>query len=561
MKLIVQGHGEVTLTQGDFVAAGGEGQIYGKGSTAYKIYHNPGKMIPVGKIAELAVLTHPDISRPDRVLLDPKSHQPVGYTTRFIRDAMPLCQILTRAFREREGLDHPKMLALVQNLQEIVRHVHKAGLLIVDLNEMNFLVDRLMSKIYAIDVDSYQTPHYPATALMPSVRDWRTALGDFTEGSDWFSFACVAYQMFTGIHPYKGKHPTLHGFEARMQAGVSVFDPSVSVPKVVYPMDVIPPAYRAWFKAVLQDGKREAPPTSLTAVTVAAVLSRHITSGDNLDIVELLRFTHDVLGFVDYGGATVVWTSEGVYVDSRRVSDPIPNTKAVGFSPKMNRAVVASVNDGMLGLFDTSTRTKIPVALRADEVMSYGGRIYVRSRDRILEIVLTDAGQSVVASTRLAADVLEHATRLYDGVALQNLLGSPFVSVFPRSGATYQSRMPELAGYKIVDARYDRRVLMVLGAKGGQYDRLSFRFSEDHSAYQALAPALDVTPAGLNFIVLDSGVCVHLTEDERLEVSALGSSKVKEVKSAVLGNDMRLVHSGGRVAFIRGDRVFRMTMR
>ncbi len=561
MKVTVQGQGDVVLSQSDFVAAGGEGQIYAKGAMAYKIYHDPARMLPVGKIAELAVLTHPDISRPDRILLDPNSHRAIGYTTRFIRDAMPLCQVLTRAFREREGLDHARMFQLVRQLQDIVDHVHQAGLLIVDLNEMNFLVDRLLGKIYAIDVDSYQTPNYPATALMPSVRDWRTPLGQFTVGSDWFSFACVAFQMFTGIHPYKGKHPSLHGFEARMQAGVSVFDPAVTVPRVVYPFDVIPPVYRDWFKAVLQDGKRMAPPTSLTAVTVAAVLSRHLASGDTLGITELFQFTANVLGFAENGGVQVAWTTDGVYLDNRRVSDPIENTKAVGFTPKMNKAVVASVHLGLLHLYDTSARASVPVTLRADEVMSCGGRIYVRSRNRILEIVLTDVGQGVVASTRLAVDVLELATRLYDGVVLQNLLGSMFVSIFPRSGATFQIRMPELDGYTIVDARYDRRVLMVLGVKKGQYDRMVFRYNEQLTAYTSLAPVTDVTPTGLNFIVLDSGVCVHLTEDERLEVSAIGSSKVREVVSATLGNDMRLVHCGGRVAFIRGDRVYRMTMK
>lgn len=562
MKVTVQGQGDVNLTQGDFVASGGEGSIYTKGGTAYKVYHDPSKMLPVGKIAELAVLTHPNISKPDRILLDPKTHQPIGYTTRFITDAMPLCQILTRAFRDREGLDHGRMLGLVRHLQEIVDHVHQAGLLIVDLNEMNFLVDHSLAKIYAIDVDSYQTPHFPATALMPSVRDWRTPLGDFNEGSDWFSFACVAFQMFVGIHPYKGLHPTLRGLEDRMKASVSVFDPDVRVPKVVYPFDVIPPAYRSWFKAVLQDGQRTAPPSSITAVTIAAaVLSRHITSATDLDIHEIMDVRAAILGLIEHAGVCVLWSSEGVYVDDRRVSDAIPNLKAVGFSPKMNRPVLASIDQGQLRLLDGTSRTAIPVTLRADEVMAYGGRIYVRSRGHILELVLTDTGQSVVASTRVVAEVLEHATRLYDGVAVQNLLGSMFVSVFPRSAATYQTRIPEINGYKVVDARYDQRVLMVLGAKNGQYDRLTFRFSEDHATYQALAPVKDVAPVGLNFVVLDSGVCVHLTEDERLEVSALGSAKVREVKAQVLGNDMRLIHFKGRVAFIRGEKVYRMTLR
>ena len=48
-------------------------------------------------------------------------------------------------------------------------------------------------------VDSYQTAHYPATAIMPSVRDWKVPLHDFSELSDWFSFAIVSFQVFLGF--------------------------------------------------------------------------------------------------------------------------------------------------------------------------------------------------------------------------------------------------------------------------------------------------------------------------------------------------------------------------
>src|SRR5690242_12394037 len=110
MKVFIRGQGELSLTQGDFVASGGEGAVYVKGSTAYKVYHDPSKMIPTGKIGELATLTDAHICRPDKVLLDPKTHTPVGYTTAFVKDGKPLCTLFTRSFREREGLDHQKML-------------------------------------------------------------------------------------------------------------------------------------------------------------------------------------------------------------------------------------------------------------------------------------------------------------------------------------------------------------------------------------------------------------------------------------------------------------------
>lgn len=117
MKVTVQGQGQVTLLQSDFVAAGGEGSIYCKGTTAYKIYADPKRMLPLGKMTELAAITDIDVIKPDVVLLDTKSSSPVGYTMRFVPDTMPLCQVFTRAFREREGLDHATMLRLVQALQ------------------------------------------------------------------------------------------------------------------------------------------------------------------------------------------------------------------------------------------------------------------------------------------------------------------------------------------------------------------------------------------------------------------------------------------------------------
>lgn len=558
MKVVVQGQGEVSLTQREFLAAGGEGSVYVKGLTAFKVYADPAKMVPIGKISELATITDPNVIRPDRVLLDPKSSTPVGFTMRFVPDTLPLCTIFTRAYREREGLSPADMLRLVQALQGLVTHVHDGGALIVDLNEMNFLVDRAHRAVYGIDVDSYQTRSYHATALMPSVRDWKVQGHDFTEGSDWFSFACVAFQLFVGIHPYKGKHPTVSGLDERMRLGVSVFDPVVSVPKVVYPFTSIPPAYLSWFERVLQGGERVAPPTDAFAAA-ARVAVRSIASGDTLDIAEIASFPEDIRGYTENAGTMVVWTRNAIYV-AGRATPWTARLRGVGFSPRMNHAVLAWTEGTSLRLYNATTNESIPCTVTADEVMSTGGRIYVRAGERVLEVLLNDVGQGVVASTRVAANVVEHASHLYEGVLVQSLLGSTFVSMFPRAGIAYQTRVPELDVYRIVDARHAGRVLMVVGARGGSYDRVTLRFSEDYATY-TVATTKDITPSGLNFVVLESDVCVHLTEEEQLELSAHGSTKVKVVKSASLGNDMGLVRHGGRVAFVRGDKLFSMKLR
>ena len=73
----------------------------------------------------------------------------------------------------------------------------------------------------------------------------------------------------------------------------------------------------------------------------------------------------------------------------------------------------------------------------------------------------------------------------------------------------------------------------------------------------------DVTPAGLNFTVLDSGVCVTLTENDQLELFSVrrGSTQVKIIDDQMLGGDMTLGRRGGQVVFSRGSKLYSMRMK
>jgi hypothetical protein len=73
----------------------------------------------------------------------------------------------------------------------------------------------------------------------------------------------------------------------------------------------------------------------------------------------------------------------------------------------------------------------------------------------------------------------------------------------------------------------------------------------------------DINPGGLNFVVLDSGVCVCLNEDEKLEIfsNRAGSAGLKIVEDAVLGGDMILGKQGGALIFARGSKTYKMKMR
>jgi tRNA A-37 threonylcarbamoyl transferase component Bud32 len=184
MKVFIKGKGHhVELGSNEYISQGGQGKVYAKGNLVYKIYHDASNVIPEAKMQELSVLSDPSVIKPEDILCNSKN-KVVGYTMRFVADTHPLCKLFTKSFKQRENISSDQILKLVQRMQDTVQHIHSNDILVVDLNEMNFLVSSKFDEAYFIDVDSYQTKSFPATVLMESVRD-RHAKG-FTELTDWF---------------------------------------------------------------------------------------------------------------------------------------------------------------------------------------------------------------------------------------------------------------------------------------------------------------------------------------------------------------------------------------
>lgn len=578
MKVIVKGQGPVTLTQQHFVATGGQGSVYARNNIAYKIYADPKHAIPDAKFQALSVLTDPSIIKPQNMLQNEKD-VPIGYTMRAVPDSYTFCQFFTKAFRDRNNVTQDQVVTLAEKLQEHVDHVHKAGILVVDLNELNLLVPKTLDDVVLIDVDSYQTPGYPATVIMPSVRDYSVKAADFSTLSDWYSYAVLAFQLFVGAHPYKGTHqPTMaiekdKRLEHRMRHNISAFDPEVSLPKVCYPFDVIPQAFRDWLKAVLQDGKRLHPP-SLTGVQAAVITTQmtpfRVASG-SLVISEFRDLEgRTLVQYVESSGQILTLSTKGskdmrIDLNGRVLySGPhLPGETLIGFTPKMNAPIALNLHNGKLTFLDLTRKHREDLGIEALNIAKSGERFYVRNSGQVLEVEFAELqDKTIVTASHAVANTMELASKLYEGAVIQNMIGSIFVSLFPRSKEGHQVRIPELDTYRIQDAKFDGGVLMVVGSKDGVYDRLIFRFSEDYQTYD-LRTVSDIAPSGLNFVTLANGVCVSMTEEEKIEAfsSKKGSAGLKVVEDPALGNDMRFLKVGGKVGFERAGKVYQMSLK
>jgi len=556
MKLTIKGGGDINLTKSHFLAGGGQGNVYVIGNTAYKIYNDPTAMMPLGKIQELSVITDLNIIIPQNILLDTKQI-PVGYSMRFVKDTHILCTLFTRAFKERNSLTLNKIQDLIIKLRSLVEHIHSKDILIVDLNELNFLVDKSFSEIFAIDTDSYESKSYPATVIMDSVRDWRSK--KFSKETDWFSFGIIAFQMLVSIHPFKGSHSSVKGLKERMLKNISVFNKDVSMPRVCYPLDSIPESYRSWFKAVFEGGKRIAPPADFSAHIAHISTIHHITGNDVFNIEELVDLEGNIINVYMYGAISAILTDKKFYLNKREIT--VGTGLKLCIPSKSDTVFLAKMSNGLLKLFNSSTKEETITQIAASELMTYHGMLYVKNCDKVLEIDIIE-GKKTLVSGRQVANVLEHASTLYDGVVVQNLLGTYYVSVFPTPKIHRQVRIKELDSYKIIDAKFDRNVLMIIGAKNGIYDKFVCKFSSDWVSY-VIRIVNDITPAGLNFVTLDTGVCVHITEEEKINIFSSKSDVdgITEIDNDIIGGDMRLFASGAKLLFGRQNKLYSMKMK
>lgn len=561
-RYYVHGGGEVQLDKSDFKAQGGEGSIYVKGAHAYKVYTDPLRAIRPAKLQELSALTLPNIIRPLAIILDAKNRV-AGYSMRAVGRSYALCQLFPKAFRRRNNLTHEAALRLVRRMQEGVSHVHSKGILVVDLNEMNFLVAEDFSEVYFIDVDSYQTASFPAAALMESVRDRHART--FDTGSDWFSFAVVSFQTFVGIHPYKGNYPPMQGLsdagqklDARMRANVSVLNPGVTVPASCLPFGIIPPAYLDWYRAVFDEGKRLPPPDDARAVVALAAPAPSDRIRSSLfEVAEVRDFDDEIVRHDEL----VTVTRSSVHFGGERFEKPSADALVVA-TPRLRHLVAAYIDGGAPRLRDLTAGRDLPLPFGGEQIALCGGGLYVKQGEQIFAVEFLELRGEVLPGVRAAANVMMNSTRMFEGLAVQNLMGAHYASLFPAPGVCHQLRLPELDGYQLLDARLCRNVLLAVGARGGRYDRLVFRFADDFGSYDSRVTP-DVSTPDINFTVLDTGVVLHLDEEGALELFSRrkGASDVQTFEDPGVGADARLFHIGAQAYVARGPKLYKFTMR
>lgn len=513
MKVLVDGIGEVLLTDNDFVDYGGEGNIYIKNNIVYKIYHDAKRMIPIEKIKELNSLDMDNIIKPEQVIYS-VNREPLGYTMKPVVDFYPLSRIMTNDFRQQHNIDNDKILNIIVKMKKTIQHIHEKGCLFVDGNEMNFLISEDFNEVYFIDVDSYKTKKNKATAYTEVTLDPNINIKDqktFTEDTDWFSFAVLACKIFTGIHPYKGKFKDKSKMKIkdRMQSNISIFNNKISLPKTARDLNLIPDNFKKWFVDIFENGKRLPPPTNIEAVYYKRQSNRLVL--DSLKFIELKKFSANI----EY----ITSLDDHLYIKTKKTIEDVNNT----YKPKNNQNtyplysfyngdLLLKIENNKLLLFKISSSEKINSDIEVESVFVQDNLIIGKYQNKLFEIVLFEKNDSIKLFVKSVTNVYEKSLKRLNNVYLNKLYEKNIIIVPIGNGVFFKETFSDLNGCRIVNAKYQNHILAITYFDQSKslfttYYRLNKNLTSKEIIYQDKDMEID-------FAVTEKGVCIINKKDE-----------------------------------------------
>lgn len=560
-KFFIQGKGPIDVNQNDFISEGGEGKVFSKGSIVLKIYTDLKKMIPTAKIQELSVLNRSNIIIPKDLLLD-KNSQVVGYTMDYVK-GVPMCKLFTNDFRNRNNIQPESINKLIESIIDTIVFIHDKKCLLIDGNEMNYMVDVKTYEIpYFIDVNGYQTPSFPATVIMPSIRDWSSKT--FSELTDWYSFAIVSCQLFVGIHPFKGKHLKYkpNQLEDRMKSNISIFNKDVSVPSTCRDFSYIPDDFRNWYIRLFEKGERIPPPKVVGLLNIKQVAIKIVQTTNHFEISTVQEFQDEIVKVRTWNGNRVVTTKKQIFVNKMNYRVSTPEIDVV-FTPKMMKPIFVKVDKGKISLRDTKGND-LNIDISCEEKMVIGNTIFVKFEGNLYELIINEFGDRVVPSVKQTWNIMPLSSQLFDNMIYQNVLGKAYI-VIPHPEESLKNSscsivsVPELNGYRIIDGKYENKVCMLIGNKGSVTSKFILRFSDD-SKYDC---RIVDDSTFINFTVLDNGISISINDDDTIEVFSnnLSSNKVNAIQDPDINQSMMLVKDGIKTLFFNQNKLYSLSMK
>ncbi len=399
-------------------------------------------MTPTTKIDELAKVNHQGFITPNGLLLN-ESGTRVGEVMPFVDKTFVLCELFANGFRKKHGIDHKQDLSIISQMFDVAKAAHAASVILVDPNDMNWLVSHDLKSTSLVDTLSAQTPSFNATAIKPAIRD--PFANSFSVETDYYSLAILTAWLWCGIHPFTVQIEGFKGGMPEKQLALrSIFDSKAQLNASVRPIGTMPHRLKDWVYSHLTSKDRPSVPV-VSGATVTPDKSFIVSVPQSGNVTwELLNGSNE-------------WSKDGVAYDFM--------TNSIVRKTGSNRVEI----NGVEGV----------VEFASDEhpVMLHDGKIYLVRGNKYFEINWRMVNGSLRFSNREIAALADmpNATVYGDGCIVQDLLGR---KVIHSDGS---QSVVELNGHKVINAVSHGGFVMLTTIKKKQLHRVTVNGSEVRS--------------------------------------------------------------------------------
>jgi hypothetical protein len=189
--------------------------------------------------------------------------------------------------------------------------------------------------------------------------------------------------------------------------------------------------------------------------------------------------------------------------------------------------------------------------------MELNGLIYSINNNTVLENGLTQIGNRLVHHTQIVCNIF-HNYKVFKGVIIQDILGECRLAIPYKQQTCINIHVKELDGYRIIDAKYEKRFCIILAEKNGNYRRFIVNFNESHDIYSIRIDDGDIDE--INFTVKENGLCILLVGFEKLE-AFFNNDKIKVLKNPPIDSTMKLFNDNNKVMIIDNKTVYSVTLK
>jgi hypothetical protein len=237
-----------------------------------------------------------------------------------------------------------------------------------------------------------------------------------------------------------------------------------------------------------------------------------ITGTDKLNVEQVANCSSDIISVQQLLGVNYIVTKKFLYSGNNKVRDNNINQKVL-FCPVAGGSMMTATKRGQTVEFaELNTNSKIET-INSPDIFERNGAIYTVTNRSLIENTFSTIGTKIIHRIKSVENVSEVSAKMYDGCVIQNLLGKKYLTLSYAIGKAFSKYLIGLDSVRIIDAKSDKNVTVIIGEEKGKYNRYVVVFDKKYQTFEIRVDA-DISYDPINFAVLENGLCLLLTENQ-----------------------------------------------